>query len=79
MATSVKNSTQQEGDQPKGILDRVNAFVNLKFPPTIEEMAFIRDQTQIAGVEREALLELVEFFLDQMDYEDSVHFLQASF
>ena len=42
MATSVKTGTHTE-DQPKGILDRVNAFVNLKFPPTIEEMAFIRD------------------------------------
>ena len=43
MATSVKTATHQTEDQPKGILDRVNAFVNLKFPPTIEEMAFIRD------------------------------------
>ena len=33
------------------ILERVKAFVNLKFTPTIEEMAFIKEEEDIKKVE----------------------------
>ena len=33
------------------ILERVKAFVNLKFTPTIEEMAYIKEEEDIKKVE----------------------------
>ena len=65
--------------QPKGILDRVHAFVQLKFPQTISEMAHVQGSQHIKDIERDQLLELNEFYLDQMEYEDAVHFMQMSF
>ncbi len=56
MATKAKNvkSVHQAQDvQPKGILDRVNAFVNLKFPQTIAELKHVRGQKQIKDIERD--------------------------
>ena len=57
----------------------MHAFVNLKFPNTISEMAHVRGAQQIKDIERDQLLELNEFFLDQFDYEDAVQFMQHSF
>ena len=65
--------------QPKGILDRVQAFVNLKFPQTISELQHVRGQQQVKDIERDQLLEMNEFFLDQLDYEDAVAFMQHTF
>ena len=47
-----------------GILDRVHAFVNLKFPPTMQELNHVRGAKQVKDIERDQLLELQEFFLD---------------
>ena len=69
----------QQDNSQKGILDRVHAFVNLKFPPTISELTHIRGEKQIKDIERDQLLEMQEFFLDQMDYEDAVHYMQMAF
>jgi hypothetical protein len=49
--------------------------VNLKFPQTISELTHVRGQQQIKDIERDQLLELNEFFLDQMDYEDAVAYM----
>lgn len=76
---NIKAIHQQQDVNPKGILDRVHAFVNLKFPNTISEMTHVRGAQQIKDIERDQLLELNEFFLDQMDYEDAVQFMQHSF
>ena len=71
MATpAVKKVTPKAAHKPqtentqKGILDRVHAFVNLKFPPTISELTHIRGEKQVKDIERDQLLELQEFFLD---------------
>ena len=42
-------------------------------------MTHVRGAQQIKDIERDQLLELNEFFLDQMDYEDAVQFMQHSF
>ena len=76
---NVKAAHQQQDVQPKGILDRVHAFCNLKFPQTIAELTHVRGEQQVKEIERDQLLELNEFFLDQMDYEDAVQFMQMSF
>ena len=39
----------------------------------------MRGQAQIKDIERDQLLELNEFFLDQLEYEDAVQFMQMSF
>ena len=75
-ARNPKAAHQAQDVNPKGILDRVHAFVNLKFPNTISEMTHVRGAAQIKDIERDQLLELNEFFLDQMDYEDAVQFMQ---
>ena len=38
-------------------------------------MTHVRGAAQIKDIERDQLLELNEFFLDQMDYEDAVQFM----
>ena len=53
--------------------------MNLKFPQTIGELNHIRNQQQVKDIERDQLLELNEFFLDQMDYEDAVDYMQRAF
>ena len=75
VAKNPKAAHQAQDVNPKGILDRVHAFVNLKFPNTISEMTHVRGAAQIKDIERDQLLELNEFFLDQMDYEDAVQFM----
>lgn len=42
VAKNPKAAHQAQDVQPKGILDRVLAFVNLKFPNTISEMTHVR-------------------------------------
>lgn len=76
---NLKAAHQQQDTAPKGVLDRVQAFVNLKFPQTINELNHVRGQQQVKDIERDQLLELQEFFLDQMDYEDAVHYMQMAF
>lgn len=63
-AKNPKAAHQAQDVQPKSILDRVHAFVNLKFPNTISEMAHVRGAQQIKDIERDQLLELNEFFLE---------------
>lgn len=40
--TNPKAAHKVQDVQPKGILDRVHAFTNLKFPQTIAELAHVR-------------------------------------
>ena len=39
----------------------------------------MRGQQQVKDIERDQLLEMNEFFLDQLDYEDAVAFMQHTF
>lgn len=57
----------------------MQAFCNLKFPPTIGELAHVKSETQTRAIEKDSLLEMCEFFLDLMDYEDAVEFMQEAF
>ena len=36
-----------------GVLDRVHAFVNLKFPPTMQELNHVRGSKQVKDIERD--------------------------
>lgn len=55
MATKrpAKAAHQQQDTAPKGILDRVQAFVNLKFPQTVSELNHVRGEKQIKDIERD--------------------------
>lgn len=53
--------------------------MELKFPATLNELAYIKDEEEIKEAEQEQLQEMMTFFLDQMQYEDSVHFMQLAF
>ena len=50
---NVKAAHQQQDVQPKGILDRVHAFCNLKFPQTIAELTHVRGEQQVKEIERD--------------------------
>ena len=67
------------GDEPKGILERLKAYVDLKFPATMNELPHIKDPEEKKEIEQEQLQEMMTFFLDQVDYEDSVQFMQLAF
>ena len=64
---------------PRSVLERVQAFVELRFPVTIKELKFFKEQKDIRKLECDQLQDLMSFFLNEFDYEDAVHFLQVSF
>ena len=78
-ATSKPAAQDSKSPADSGILERVKAFVNLKFTPTIDELAYMKDPKEIAQVENVQMQEMLEFFLGSMNYEKAVHFLQESF
>ena len=80
-AVTDQGATTRTGvnDQPKSILERLKAYVDLKFPATLNELPHIRDEAERREVEQEQLQEMMTFFLDQFDFEDSVQFMQLSF
>ena len=47
----VKGLNQDVSPTGNSILERVKAFVNLKFTPTIDELAFIKEPEDIKKVE----------------------------
>lgn len=60
---------------PRSILERVQAFVELRFPVTIKELKYFKEQKDIRKLETDQLQDLMSFFLNEFDYEDAVHFL----
>ena len=64
---------------PKSILERTQAFVELRFPLTVKELRHIKDQKVSENLQKEQLQDLTSFFLNEFDYEDAVHFLQVAF
>ena len=51
-ATSFQKQKQDQDERPKSILDRIKAFVNLKFTPTIDEIQYIKDPEEVDKVEQ---------------------------
>ena len=64
---------------PRSILERVQAFVELRFPVSLKELKLIKDEKMAKTLESEQLQDLVSFFLNEFEYEDAVHFLQVAF
>lgn len=72
-------STSKQDIAPRSVLERVQAFVELRFPVSIKELKIIKDEKVAKALENEQLQDLVSFFLNEVEYEDAVHFLQVSF
>jgi hypothetical protein len=49
---STKYALEQDVGPEDGILPRVKAFVNLKFTPTVEELAFVKDPVDVKRIEQ---------------------------
>lgn len=64
---------------PRSILERVQAFVELRFPVSLKELKLIKDEKLAKTLETEQLQDLMSFFLNEFEYEDAVHFLQVAF
>ena len=57
---------EEKKEPPKSILERLKAYMELKFPATLNELAYIKDEEEIKEAEQEQLQEMMTFFLDQM-------------
>lgn len=69
--TALKKKTaaaQQQDAAPtaKNLLERVQAFTNLRFGPVIKELANERDPTEQEAMQVEQLLDMTLFFLNEM-------------
>jgi hypothetical protein len=47
----------------------------LRFPVTIKELKYFKEQKDIRKLETDQLQDLMSFFLNDFEYEDAVHFL----
>ena len=63
----------------KNLLERVQAFANLRFPPVISALQKESDQDEIDAVQMEQMLDLVIFFMGELKEDDAVEFIQAQF
>lgn len=63
----------------KNLLERVQAFANLRFPPVITAIQSETAQDEIDQVTMEQMLDLVIFFMGEIQEEDAVEFIQAAF
>jgi hypothetical protein len=67
--------TGKQDIAPRSVLERVQAFVELRFPVTIKELKYFKEQKDIRKLETDQLQDLMSFFLNDFEYEDAVHFL----
>lgn len=82
--TALKKKTaaapqQDAAPAAKNLLERVQAFTNLRFGPVIKELANERDPAEQEAMQVEQLLDMTLFFLNEMHQEDAVEFLQVCF
>jgi hypothetical protein len=70
-----KDQPSKQDVAPRSILERVQAFVELRFPVSLKELKLIKDEKLAKTLETEQLQDLMSFFLNEFEYEDAVHFL----
>jgi len=63
----------------KNLLERVQAFANLRFPPVTTALAKEQDQNEVDAVQMEQMLDLVIFFMGEIKEDDALEFIQAQF
>ena len=78
-AKESQSKTNKQDVAPRSILERTQAFVELRFPLSIKELKHIKDEKMTDNLQKEQLHDLVSFFLNEFEYEDAVHFLQVAF
>ncbi len=59
----------------KNLLERVQAFANLRFPPVITAIQAETRQDEIDSATMEQMLALVIFFMGEIQEEDAVEFI----
>ena len=63
----------------KNLLERVQTFANLRFPPVITALQKESDPDEIEAVQMEQMLDLVIFFMGEIKEDDAIEFIQAQF
>ena len=48
-----KEKEEEKKEPPKSILERLKAYMELKFPATLNELAYIKDEEEIKEAEQE--------------------------
>lgn len=61
------------------ILERVKAFVELRFTPVIQQVALEKDEDEKNAMQMEQMLDLIIFYLGEIKTEDAVEFIQVCF
>jgi hypothetical protein len=61
------------------ILERVKAFVELRFTPVIHQVAQEKDEDEKNAMQMEQMLDLIIFYLGEIKTEDAVEFIQVCF
>jgi hypothetical protein len=57
------------------ILERVKAFVELRFTPVIHQVALEKDEDEKNAMQMEQMLDLIIFYLGEIKTEDAVEFI----
>lgn len=57
------------------ILERVKAFVELRFTPVIHQVALEKDEDEKNAIQMEQMLDLIIFYLGEIKTEDAVEFI----
>lgn len=59
----------------QNLLERVQAFANLRFPPVITALKKETDQGEVDAIQMEQVLDLVIFFLGEIPHQDALEFV----
>lgn len=59
----------------KNLLERVQAFANLRFPPVTTALQKETDPTEVEAVQMEQMLDLVIFFMGEIKEDDALEFI----
>lgn len=73
------NAGTNDAKNNKNLLERVQAFANLRFPPVITALQKESDPEEIEAVQMEQMLDLVIFFMGEIKDDDAIEFIQAQF
>lgn len=57
----------------------MQAFTNLRFPPVIQALQKEQDLAEVDAVVMEQMLDLVIFFMGEIQEDDAIEFIQAQF
>ena len=79
IAAKASQKVNEDGRSTSDILQRVKAFVELRFTPVIQQVSLEKDEDEKNAMQMEQMLDLIIFYLGEIKTEDAVEFIQVCF